>query len=87
MCYHVYVSISIVCMHVCMYVMYELLYVCRDGVKEGFPQRQLELGNTLQSEKQLEEAAMEHAEEQRKKLKVSALLFLPQLSWPVLLLL
>eukprot|EP01036_Dinobryon_divergens_P034522 gene34522-44618_t len=36
---------------------------------EGFPQRQLELGNTLQSEKQLEEAAMEHAEEQRKKLK------------------
>ena len=46
------------------------MVVYRDGVKEGFPQRQLELGNTLQSEKQLEEAAMEHAEEQRKKLKV-----------------
>ena len=54
-------------------------------MKEGFPQRQFELGNTLQSEKQLEEAAMEHAEEQRKKLKVSVLLFLQQLSWSALL--
>ena len=52
------------------------MYVCRDGVKEGFPQRQLELGNTMQSEKQLEEAAMEHAEEQRRKLKVSNLCML-----------
>ena len=68
-----FVSISATVMYVCVYV---CMYVCRHGVKEGFPQRQLELGNTMQSEKQLEEAAMEHAEEQRRKLKVSNLCML-----------
>jgi len=41
----------------------------KTGVKEGFPERQHELGNTLQTEKQLEKAAMEHAEEQRQKMR------------------
>lgn len=41
----------------------------KNGMKQGFPERQQELGNTLQNEKQLEVAAMEHAEEQRRLLR------------------